>query len=157
MIQRPVSGPSPGAIATTWPEFATWFAISASALEVWNAVAVAVHGSRHSLRYLSRASGRVCRSQSSKPSRHWQNPYVESFNGKVRDELLDVEEFSCLAEARVVIEDWRQDYNQCRPHSSLGMRSPAAFAATPADCRSDRRRRDRNPGAGPQRCRPGAV
>jgi putative transposase len=56
---------------------------------------------------------------------------VESFNGRVRDELLDIEEFSCLAEARVVIEDWRQNYNQRRPHSSLGMRSPAAFAATP--------------------------
>jgi putative transposase len=64
------------------------------------------------------------------PGSPWQNPYVESFNGRVRDELLDVEEFSCLAEARVVIEDWRQDYNQHRPHSSLGMRSPAAFAAT---------------------------
>jgi putative transposase len=64
------------------------------------------------------------------PGSPWQNPYVESFNGKVRDELLDVEEFSCLAEARVVIEDWREDYNTRRPHSSLGMRSPAAFAAT---------------------------
>jgi putative transposase len=64
------------------------------------------------------------------PGSPWQNPYVESFNGKARDELLDVEEFSCLAEARVVIEDWREDYNQRRPHSSLGMRSPAAFAAT---------------------------
>ena len=64
------------------------------------------------------------------PGSLWQNAYVESFNGKVRDELLDVEQFSCLAEARVVIEDWRQDYNERRPHSSLGMRSPAAFAAT---------------------------
>ena len=64
------------------------------------------------------------------PGSPWQNAYVESFNGKARDELLDVEEFSCLAEARVVIEDWREDYNQRRPHSSLGMRSPAAFAAT---------------------------
>jgi putative transposase len=64
------------------------------------------------------------------PGAPWQNPYVESFNGKARDELLDVEEFSCVAEARVVIEDWREDYNQRRPHSSLGMRSPAAFAAT---------------------------
>ena len=64
------------------------------------------------------------------PGSPWQNAYVESFNGKVRDELLDVEEFSCLAEARVVIEDWREDYNQHRPHSSLGMRSPARFAAT---------------------------
>jgi putative transposase len=64
------------------------------------------------------------------PGSPWQNPYVESFNGKVRDELLDVEQFACLAEARVVIEDWREDYNQRRPHSSLGMRSPATFAAT---------------------------
>ena len=64
------------------------------------------------------------------PGSPWQNAYVESFNGRVRDELLDVEEFSCLAEARVVIEDWREDYNQRRPHSSLGMRPPATFAAT---------------------------
>jgi putative transposase len=64
------------------------------------------------------------------PGSPWQNPYVESFNGKARDELLDVEEFSCLAEARVVIEDWREDYNERRPHSSLGMRSPARFAAS---------------------------
>jgi putative transposase len=47
----------------------------------------------------------------------------------VRDELLDVEEFSCLAEARVVISDWREDYNWRRPHSALGMRAPAVFAA----------------------------
>lgn len=64
------------------------------------------------------------------PSSPWQNPYIESFNGKVRNELLDVEEFACLAEARIVIEDWRQEYNRHRPHSSLGMRSPAAFAAS---------------------------
>lgn len=64
------------------------------------------------------------------PGSPWQNAYVESFNGKARDELLDVEEFSCLAEARVVIEDWREDYNQRRPHSALGWRSPAAFVAT---------------------------
>ncbi len=64
------------------------------------------------------------------PGSPWQNPFVESFHSRVRDELLDVEEFSCLAEARVVIEDWREDYNTRRPHSSLGMRSPAAFAAT---------------------------
>jgi putative transposase len=64
------------------------------------------------------------------PGSPWQNPYVESFNGRVRDELLDVEEFSCLAEAKVLIEDWRQDYNHHRPHSALGMLAPAAFAAT---------------------------
>jgi putative transposase len=63
------------------------------------------------------------------PGSPWQNPFVESFHSRVRDELLDVEEFACLAEARVVIEDWRQDYNQHRPHSSLGMRAPAVFAA----------------------------
>ena len=63
------------------------------------------------------------------PGSPWQNAYVESFNGKVCDELLDVEQFACLAEARVVIEDWRVDYNTRRPHSALGM-LPAAFAAT---------------------------
>jgi putative transposase len=64
------------------------------------------------------------------PGAPWQNPFVESFNGRVRDELLDVEQFSCLAEAKVVIGDWREDYNQRRPHSALGMKTPAAFAAT---------------------------
>jgi putative transposase len=64
------------------------------------------------------------------PGSPWQNPYVESFGGRVRDELLAVELFSCLAEAQVLIEDWRVDYNQHRPHSALGMRSPAAFAAS---------------------------
>jgi putative transposase len=63
------------------------------------------------------------------PGAPWQNPFVESFHSRVRDELLDVEEFACLAEARVVIEDWREDYNLRRPHSSLGMRAPAVFAA----------------------------
>ena len=63
------------------------------------------------------------------PGAPWQNPFVESFHSRVRDELLDVEEFSCLAEARVVIEDWREEYNHRRPHSSLGMLAPAAFAA----------------------------
>jgi putative transposase len=62
------------------------------------------------------------------PGAPWQNPFVESFHSRVRDELLDVEEFACLAEARVVIEDWREDYNLRRPHSALGMRTPAAFA-----------------------------
>ena len=59
-----------------------------------------------------------------------QNPFVESFNARVRDELRDVEQFSCLAEARVVISDWREDYNHHRPHSALAMKAPATFAAT---------------------------
>lgn len=63
------------------------------------------------------------------PGAPWQNPFVESFHSRVRDELLDIEEFSCLAEARVVIEDWREEYNHRRPHSSLGMLAPAVFAA----------------------------
>jgi len=63
------------------------------------------------------------------PGSPWQNPFVESFHSRVRDELLDIEEFSCLAEAKVVIGDWQQDYNWRRAHSSLGMRAPAVFAA----------------------------
>ncbi len=47
----------------------------------------------------------------------------------MRDELLNLEEFSCLAEARVVIGDWHEDYNHRRPHSALAMRTPTAFAA----------------------------
>jgi putative transposase len=62
------------------------------------------------------------------PGSPWQNPYVESFGSRVRDELLAVEQFSCLAEARVLIEDWRQDYNHHRPHSALKMMAPARFA-----------------------------
>jgi putative transposase len=64
------------------------------------------------------------------PGSPWQNPYVESFGSRVRDELLAVELFSCLAEAQVLIEDWRQDYNHHRPHSALQMMTPVAFAAS---------------------------
>ncbi len=64
------------------------------------------------------------------PGSPWQNPYVESFGGKVRDELLSVELFSSLAEAQVLVEDWRIDYNFHRPHSALGMTAPARFAAS---------------------------
>jgi putative transposase len=64
------------------------------------------------------------------PGSPWQNPFVESFHARVRDELLDVEEFSCLAEARVVIGDWQEDYNRRRPHCALGMKAPAVFAAS---------------------------
>jgi putative transposase len=62
------------------------------------------------------------------PGAPWQNPYVESFNARVRDEVLDIEQFSCLTEATVVISDWRQDYNTRRPHSALAMQTPDAFA-----------------------------
>jgi len=63
------------------------------------------------------------------PGCPWQNPFVESFHARVRDELLNVEQFACLAEAQVLIDDWREDYNCRRPHSALNMRTPAAFAA----------------------------
>lgn len=58
------------------------------------------------------------------PGSPWQNPYVESFNGRLRYELLDRELFTSLQEAIFVIEDWRQEYNQDRPHSSLNYLSP---------------------------------
>jgi putative transposase len=55
----------------------------------------------------------------------WENGYVESFNGKLRDELLNVEIFYSLAEARIMIEQWRRHYNTVRPHSALAYRPPA--------------------------------
>ncbi len=58
----------------------------------------------------------------------WENGYIESFNGKLRDELLDREIFITLAEAKVLIEGWRKDYNQVRPHSALGYQPPAPEA-----------------------------
>ena len=54
-----------------------------------------------------------------------ENGYVDSFNGKLRDELLNTEVFNTLAEAKVLIEQWCQHYNTVRPHSSLGYRPPA--------------------------------
>ncbi len=62
------------------------------------------------------------------PGSPWENGYVESFNGKLRDELLDREIFYTLQEAEVLIERWRQHYNRFRPHSSLGYRPPAPEA-----------------------------
>ena len=67
------------------------------------------------------------------PGSPWENGYVESFNGKLRDELLNGEIFYTLREAKVLIERWRQHYNRIRPHSSLGYRPPAPEAiAVPA-------------------------
>ena len=62
------------------------------------------------------------------PGSPWENGYCESFNSKLRDELLDGEIFYSMAEARVVIEGWRQHCNTVRPHSSLGYRPPAPEA-----------------------------
>ena len=63
------------------------------------------------------------------PGRPMQNGYVESFNGRMRDELLNETLFLSLAHARVEIAAWVDDYNRERPHSSLGYETPAAFAA----------------------------
>ncbi|MGY0484139.1 IS3 family transposase [Endobacter medicaginis] len=65
------------------------------------------------------------------PGSPWENGYNESFNGSLRDELLNGEIFYSLAEAKVLIEAWRRHYNTVRPHSSLGYRPPAPEAATP--------------------------
>ena len=66
------------------------------------------------------------------PGKPVQNAYVESFNGKIRDECLNEHWFTVLAEARTLIEHWRQDYNEQRPHSSLGNRTPQEFARAAA-------------------------
>jgi putative transposase len=62
------------------------------------------------------------------PGSPWENGYIESFNGKLRDELLNGEIFTTLIEAKVLIEQWRGEYNQVRPHSSLGYKPPAPEA-----------------------------
>jgi len=65
------------------------------------------------------------------PGSPWENGYIESFNGKLRDELLNVEIFDTLGEAKVWVERWRRDYNQIRPHSALAYRPPAPEAKLP--------------------------
>jgi putative transposase len=62
------------------------------------------------------------------PGSPWQNPWVESYGSRIRDELLAIEQFDTLLEAQVLVEDWRTEYNEYRPHSALGMLSPAAFS-----------------------------
>ena len=63
------------------------------------------------------------------PASPWENGFVESFHSRFRDECLNREQLWTLTEARVVIEDFRPDYNTERPHSSLGYESPRRFAA----------------------------
>jgi transposase InsO family protein len=62
------------------------------------------------------------------PGSPWENGYIESFNGKMRDELLNREIFTTMVEAEVLIKQWQQEYNHIRPHSSLGYRPPAPEA-----------------------------
>ena len=65
------------------------------------------------------------------PGSPWENGYNESFNGKLRDELLNGEIFYSLHEAKVLIEQWRRHYNTIRPHSALGYRPPAPQTIVP--------------------------
>jgi transposase InsO family protein len=64
------------------------------------------------------------------PGAPWENAYCESFNGRLRDELLDRELFTTVHEAQVVLEEWRLDYNHRRPHGALGYMPPAVYAQT---------------------------
>ena len=65
------------------------------------------------------------------PGSPWENGYCESFNGKLRDELLNREIFDTILEAKILTEMWRREYNQIRPHSSLGYKPPAPEANEP--------------------------
>ena len=67
------------------------------------------------------------------PGSPWENGYIESFNGKFRDELLNREIFDTLFEAKVLVDRWRREYNHIRPHSSLGYKPPAPEAVLPID------------------------
>ncbi len=82
--------------------------------------------SRHFLAWCEEHKIRIIHIQ---PGRPMQNGYVESFNGRFRDECLNANWFATMADARQKIEAWRQDYNEERPHSSLGYRTPRVFAA----------------------------
>ena len=64
------------------------------------------------------------------PGKPQQNAFIESFNGKLRDELLNEAVFSSLAEARIMLDAWKHDYNTARPHSRLGWLTPSEFART---------------------------
>ncbi len=63
------------------------------------------------------------------PGKPTQNGFIESFNGRFRDECLNEHWFSDIVHARKIINDWRQDYNECRPHSALNYQTPSEFAA----------------------------
>lgn len=108
----------------------------------WLERAIAEHGAPEHLRsdngpeFIAQAVQRWLRQQQIKtiyidPGSPWQNGFVESFHGRFRDECLDREQLWTLTEARVVVEDYRCEYNHRRPHSRLGYRSPKQFALQP--------------------------
>jgi len=63
------------------------------------------------------------------PGKPMQNAFIESFNGRLRDEFLNETLFTSLAQVRAALEEWRRDYNTVRPHSRIGWLTPAAYAA----------------------------
>jgi putative transposase len=77
--------------------------------------------------WLSQASVDTLYIQKGSP---WENGYVESFNGKLRDKLLNRELFLNLPEARYVLDEWREEYNERRPHSGLNWQTPSSYAAS---------------------------
>jgi transposase InsO family protein len=83
--------------------------------------------------FISQALRDWCRFNDTKtgyiePGAPWQNPFVESFNGHLRRELLDLESFTTLLEAQLLDDDWRLEYNHYRPHQSLNYMTPAEYA-----------------------------
>ena len=83
--------------------------------------------------FIANALARWCSRRGSEtahiePGAPWQNPFVESYNGKLRKELLDLELLDSVLEAQVLIDDWREEYNTYRPHQSLGYLTPVEFA-----------------------------
>ena len=66
------------------------------------------------------------------PGSPWENGYNENFNGKLRDELLNGEIFNTLLEAQILVEQWRRDYNEVRPHSLLGYKPPVPEVIEPS-------------------------
>ena len=101
---------------------------------------VAEHGAPHSLRcdngpeLIAWALRDWCRLRRVaigyiEPGSPWENPYVESFNGRVRDELLNIEEFGSLLEAQIIVETWRNACNSYRPHGALSGLTPAEARA----------------------------
>jgi putative transposase len=81
----------------------------------------------------ARSEERGVRLQFTQPGKPVQNAYVESFNGRLRDECLNANWFTSLSDARRKIETWRQDYDEQRPHSSLNYLPPAEFAKAAAE------------------------
>ncbi len=71
-----------------------------------------------------------CKTLHIEPGSPWENPFIESFNGKLRDEFLDMNLFRSVFEAQALADMWLRDYNEFRPHSSLGYRTPSEFAAS---------------------------